>query len=172
MFMVSISVLRLGHRIIRDKRVSTHVALVARAFGASSIYYSGQKDSSLEDSVNRSTVEWGGPFKIEHTDNWRRLIKEFKGTKIHLTMYGLPFKKKLGIFKELDLLIILGGQKVPWEVYEMADYNLAVTNQPHSEIAALAVFLDNYYKGEELEKKFENAHKRIEPHTLGKEVIE
>ena len=31
--MVSISVLRLGHRIVRDKRVSTHVALVARAFG-------------------------------------------------------------------------------------------------------------------------------------------
>ena len=34
-----ISVLRLGHRLVRDDRVSTHVGLVARAFGASEIFY-------------------------------------------------------------------------------------------------------------------------------------
>ena len=43
-----IEVLRLGHRISRDKRISTHVALVARAFGASKIYYTGQKDKSMK----------------------------------------------------------------------------------------------------------------------------
>jgi len=37
-----IEILRLGHRKKRDARLSTHVALVSRAFGASKIYYSGQ----------------------------------------------------------------------------------------------------------------------------------
>jgi len=32
-----ITVLRIGHRISRDKRITTHVALVARAFGADKI---------------------------------------------------------------------------------------------------------------------------------------
>ena len=48
-----IEVLRLSHRIGRDPRLSTHVILTARAFGASKTYYSGQKDSNLEESVKR-----------------------------------------------------------------------------------------------------------------------
>ena len=35
---MKIEVLRIGQRVIRDDRVTTHVALVARAFGASKIY--------------------------------------------------------------------------------------------------------------------------------------
>ena len=35
---MNIEVLRIGQRILRDDRVTTHVALVARAFGASKIY--------------------------------------------------------------------------------------------------------------------------------------
>ena len=34
---MDINVLRIGQRIIRDDRVTTHAALVARAFGASKI---------------------------------------------------------------------------------------------------------------------------------------
>jgi len=33
------TVLRLGHRISRDKRTSTHIALVARAFGAEEVVF-------------------------------------------------------------------------------------------------------------------------------------
>ena len=43
-----INVLRLGHRIGRDKRITTHVALVARAFGA---------DKILIDTEDRKTEE-------------------------------------------------------------------------------------------------------------------
>jgi len=35
---MKIEVLRIGQRLVRDDRVTTHVALVARAFGASKIY--------------------------------------------------------------------------------------------------------------------------------------
>ena len=36
-----ISVLRLGHRIERDKRITSHLGLTARAFGADEIILSG-----------------------------------------------------------------------------------------------------------------------------------
>ena len=35
---MNIEVLRIGQRVVRDDRVTTHVALVARALGASKIY--------------------------------------------------------------------------------------------------------------------------------------
>tara|TARA_B100000953_G_scaffold9393_1_gene8351 strand:- start:3318 stop:3524 length:207 start_codon:yes stop_codon:yes gene_type:complete len=35
---MEIEVLRIGQRIVRDDRVTTHVALVARSFGAKRIY--------------------------------------------------------------------------------------------------------------------------------------
>ena len=43
-------VLRLGHRPQRDKRISTHVALTARAFGAKGIYFD-RYDKSVFESV-------------------------------------------------------------------------------------------------------------------------
>ena len=45
-----ITVLRLGHRISRDKRITTHVALVARAFGAYNIIIS-TKDQQIEENI-------------------------------------------------------------------------------------------------------------------------
>ncbi|NIS35916.1 MAG: tRNA (cytidine(56)-2'-O)-methyltransferase, partial [Actinobacteria bacterium] len=42
---------------------------------------------------------------------------------------------------EAPLLVVVGAAKVSFDVYEAADWNVAVTNQPHSEVAALAVFL-------------------------------
>jgi len=35
---MEIEVLRIGQRVVRDDRVTTHVALVARSFGAQKIY--------------------------------------------------------------------------------------------------------------------------------------
>ena len=51
-----IVVLRLGHRRARDKRISTHVGLVARAFGAQKIIYSGEKDQKLLDSIKEAEI--------------------------------------------------------------------------------------------------------------------
>jgi tRNA (cytidine56-2'-O)-methyltransferase len=167
--MVSTQIFRLGHRAVRDKRISTHVALVARAFGASGIYYSGDKDSEMEKSITDIVASWGGPFTIKHVDSYRKFIKEFKGEKIHLTMYGLPYKTELKkLSKTKNKLIIVGGGKVPFEVYEMADKNIAVTSQPHSEVAALGVFLE-HLNGEK--KSFDEAKQVIKPQSCGKEVL-
>jgi len=49
---------------------------------------------------------------------------------------------------------------VPWALYERADFNVGVTNQPHSEVAGLAVFLDRLFEGTELDREWEDADRR------------
>jgi tRNA (cytidine56-2'-O)-methyltransferase len=170
---MKIHVLRLGHRAGRDPRISTHCGLVSRAFGANRIIYSGEKDQKLLEGIRKVSRQWGGKFGVKYEKNWRKIIKEFKGEKIHLTMYGLPVQKVIPkIRKKKSILVIVGGEKVPPEVYELADWNVSVTNQPHSEIAALSVFLDHFFKGKELGKRFPKAKKRIIPQERGKKLIE
>ncbi|HDN83691.1 MAG TPA: tRNA (cytidine(56)-2'-O)-methyltransferase, partial [Candidatus Altiarchaeales archaeon] len=96
----------------------------------------------------------------------------FEGEKIHLTMYGLNIDEKIAKIRKSkrDKLIIVGGKKVPSEVYEMVDYNIAIGHQPHSEIAALAVFLDRLFEGKELLKDFDGK-KKVIPQARGKLLI-
>ena len=61
---MKIEVLRIGQRVIRDDRVTTHVALVARAFGASKIYMN-EVDPEIKDTVEKINKTWGGNFRIE-----------------------------------------------------------------------------------------------------------
>jgi len=158
-------VLRLGHRIFRDQRVTTHCALVARAFGASRIVYSGDRDKGLEETIRKVVEKWGGPFDIVYERQWKRFVKEWKGKVVHLTMYGLPIQEMIEEIRACkeDLLIIVGGKKVPAEVYELSDWNVSVTQQPHSEISALCLFLDRFFEGKELEKEFKGGRLKIIP---------
>ncbi len=150
-----ITVLRIGHRPFRDKRITTHVALVARAFGASSVYID-QRDDELENTVKRVVSNFGGDFYIKTGIEWKSFMKNFKGTKINLTMYGEPIEKKIDEIRSNDnILVLVGAEKVPIDAYLIADYNISVTNQPHSEVAALAIFLDRYFNGSELQKTYE-----------------
>ena len=112
---MKIEILRLNHRIARDKRITTHVALTGRALGADIMYYSGDKDSEMENSINKITEKFGGPFKVEHIKNEIKLIKEKKKNNfliVHLTVYGIDFRKKTEELKDKNLLIIVGGEKV------------------------------------------------------------
>ena len=165
-----ITVLRLGHRPARDKRVTTHVALTARAFGATRILVD-TKDSALERTVRELVRRFGGPFDIETGVPWRRILREFRGTKVHLTMYGLPIDEVLPTLPRDDLLVVVGAEKVPSELYRLANVNVAVGNQPHSEVAALAVFLDRLLEGKGLRREF-RGRLRIRPSPHGKDVEE
>ena len=170
---MKISVLRLGHRFIRDKRTTTHVALVSRALNADQLILDTE-DRGLRESLEKIVNNWGGTFKIKIEKNWKKFIENFKGDKIHLTMYGMPVEEKIEEIKksERDKLIIVGGKKVPAEVYHLVDYNIAIGNQPHSEIAALAIFLDRLFEGKELEKDFSGGKKKIVPQERGKHLVE
>ncbi len=168
-------VLRYGHRIVRDYRVTSHCCLVARAFGADEVIIDGSEDKSLMNSVEKIVGKFGGNFKVSFTGNWLKKLKELKKSDfkiVHLTMYGLPLESQAkGIRKLKKAVVVIGSQKVERQVYEIADYNISVTQQPHSEIAALAVFLDWFFDGKELGSKFENAKIMIKPMKKGKCVV-
>jgi tRNA (cytidine56-2'-O)-methyltransferase len=68
----------------------------------------------------------------------------------------------------------VGSQKVPKEFFssDVSNFNVAVGNQPHSEVSSLAVFLDRFYRGKELSVGFNQAKLRIVPQKRGKKVVE
>ena len=170
-----VKVLRLGHRKKRDLRLTTHVCLTARALGANEVILSGEEDNHIIESVRDVAKRWGGSFKVSYEKNWKKVLINHKnqGYKIvHLTMYGMPVQKKIkDVRKNKKILVVVGSEKVPGEVYAVADYNIAVTNQPHSEVAALSIFLHELFKGKELEKRFPKAEVRIVPSERKKNVI-
>jgi tRNA (cytidine56-2'-O)-methyltransferase len=169
--MSHIWILRIGHRPLRDKRVTTHVALSSRAFGASGIFVDAE-DKVLEENVNSVVERFGGDFKIETGVRWKKMLKEFDGEIVHLTMYGQRVDVVIPkIAKDKDILIVVGAEKVPPEVYQTADHNVSVGNQPHSEIAALAVFLDRLTDGKNLYSE-RHGLLTVIPNERGKTVVE
>ncbi len=166
-----ITVLRLGHRPARDKRVTTHVALTARAFGANAILVS-TRDVALERSIQGVVRRFGGDFRIETGVRWRPMLKEFPGTKVHLTMYGERFEEVLPRVHGRDMLVVVGAEKVPREVYDLVDWNVAIGNQPHSEVAALAIFLERVLGPEAWDRDDFAGRVRIRPSARGKDVTE
>lgn len=170
---MKVVVLRIGHRVVRDYRVTTHVALVARAFGAEKMFVTHAEDDIMQ-RVKEVNERWGGSFEVQEVDSWMRVMKEWKdaGGKIaHLTMYGINVDDVITMMKNdaRDLMIVVGAEKVPRTVYEMSDYNVSIGNQPHSEIAALAIFLDRLFEGKQLRREM-YGKARIVPSEKGKTV--
>ena len=128
---------------------------------------------SLE-TVADITDRFGGPFEVELTDSPRGVVRNWEGQIVHLTMYGERIQDVEAEVRETSrtepLLVVVGSEKVPFDVYEAADWNVAVTNQPHSEVAGLAVFLDRLFEGEELEREWNDADRRVVPQETGKRV--
>ena len=169
-------VLRIGHRPERDKRVTTHVALVARAFGANGFILADVCDDSVMNSIEKVLKTWGGDMHLECGVSGRSYVERWRrggGEVIHLTMYGLHVDDVIAEIRASPKpkLIVVGAEKVPPYYYEAADYNVAIGNQPHSEVSALAVFLDRLYEGKELRYEFPNARLRIVPSPRGKRVV-
>jgi tRNA (cytidine56-2'-O)-methyltransferase len=176
-----IAVLRWGHRPQRDARLTSHVALAARAFGASSFILSDCEDQKIKETVEKISRSWGGDFEFTMGTPWKKAVENWRkqgGIVVHLTAYGenIESSNVLDRIKkaEKDIMIIVGSQKVPNEFYftETSDFNVAIGNQPHSECASLAVFLDRFFGGKELEREFEEARIKIVPQRKGKRIVE
>ncbi|AZQ14867.1 tRNA (cytidine(56)-2'-O)-methyltransferase [Halorubrum sp. PV6] len=184
-------VLRYGHRPGRDDRMTTHVGLTARALGADRVVFPDNAGQSAE-TVRDITDRFGGPFAVELREDQKAIVRDWDGVVVHLTMYGervqdveAEVREAVGLPDERaeadaeadptaprDLLVVVGGEKVPWALYERADFNVGVTNQPHSEVAGLAVFLDRLFAGEELEREWVDADRRVMPEATGKTVVD
>jgi tRNA (cytidine56-2'-O)-methyltransferase len=170
-----IVVLRIGHRLQRDMRVTTHVCLTARALGAEGVVVADVSDKQLVDTIDHVTGEFGGAFTIETGRPWRSTVAEWRnagGTVVHLTAYGIPLPKIINEIhgSRTDKLVVVGAEKVPGELFKLADWNVAVTNQPISEVSALGIFLDWYFDHSRLEERFPGARLEIIPTEHGKRV--
>lgn len=172
--MFDVYVLRIGHRPARDRRITTHVGLVARAFGAKGIILDCN-DKAVFSSISSVCKRWGGNFSVSFTDDPYGYCKNWKnnnGEIIHLTMYGINLPYVINDIKisNKNKLVIVGAEKVPKFYYEIADWNVAIGNQPHSEVSALAIFLFELLEKWVFNCHFENAKIRIIPSSKGKLV--
>ncbi|MFA7063823.1 MAG: tRNA (cytidine(56)-2'-O)-methyltransferase [Methanomethylophilus sp.] len=169
--MADIWIMRIGHRPQRDKRVTTHVALSSRALGARGIYVD-TPDPVLEENIRSVVHRFGGDYSIKTGVRWQDATKGFKGKVVHLTMYGQRVDEALPkIPKDENIMVIVGAEKVPPEVYQRADFNVSIGNQPHSEIAALAIFLYLYTGGKHLYEQREGGEMTVIPNERGKTVV-
>lgn len=175
-----IEVLRLGHRLGRDPRITTHLALVSRAMGASNFVLAGDEDEKLFSNIDSVNERFGHGLSCRYEKSPMRMLREIANSDeeskpiiIHLTMYGEPFKEVVpNIPKDKPVVVVVGGAKVPGELFKVSDFNIAVGNQPHSEVAALALFLDCWTDGEGFNREFSEPQLVISPSKSGKDVKE
>ena len=175
-----IEVLRLGHRLGRDPRITTHLALVSRAMGASKFVLAGDEDEKLFSNIHSVNERFGHGLSCRYEKSPMRMLREIANSDeeskpiiVHLTMYGEPFKEVIpNIPKDKPVVVVVGGAKVPGELFKVSDFNIAVGNQPHSEVAALALFLDSWTDGEGFNREFSEPQLVISPSKSGKDVKE
>ena len=148
-----ISVLRLGHRRERDKRITSHLGLTARAFGADEVILAGEEDESALETWRSVTTRFGGAFECRYEAKPLAWLRRFAqnagdgepGVIVHLTMYGEPWREAVSVLeRNRPMVVVVGGTKVPGEVFRLATHNVSVGNQPHSEVSALGVFLESF----------------------------
>lgn len=133
------------------------------------------RDKEVEARVMEMVDRFGGNFQIETGRPWKRVVSDWKtggGLVVHLTAYGLPLPEVIGNIRESDrnVLVVVGSEKMPGEMFRLADWNVSVTSQPMSEIAALAVFLDWFHQHSQLDQEFARAKIRIIPSRDGKKI--
>tara|TARA_B100000029_G_scaffold511996_1_gene607450 strand:- start:3918 stop:4499 length:582 start_codon:yes stop_codon:yes gene_type:complete len=174
-----ISVLRLGHRRERDKRITSHLGLTARAFGADEIILAGEEDESALETWRSVSERFGGEFECRYEAKPMSWLRGFArdagdgepGVIVHLTMYGEPWREAVGeISRDRPVVIVVGGTKVPGELFRLATHNVSVGNQPHSEVAALGIFLDSFI-GDLPENHFAGGEIKVIPTADRKKVI-
>ena len=166
----AVDVLRIGHRPGRDPRLTTHLALAARALGARRMYLH-PSDPELAERIRSVGRLWGGTFEVLGIDEWKPLVRRYPGAVVHLTMYGEPLDRVAPRLRRArDVLLVVGGAKVPSELYTMAGWNVAVGHQPHSEVAALALAIDRLV-GLPGPGAMAGARQKIVPVRRGKKVV-
>ena len=114
-----VDVLRLGYRLGRDPRITTHLALVGRALGANRFLLAGDEDPKMFENLDSVASRFGGGMECEHVNapmGWlRRFVEEdagdgSPGIAVHLTMYGEPFREAIpfaalaSVLSRIDLI--------------------------------------------------------------------
>ncbi|MEM3841088.1 MAG: hypothetical protein QXN59_00100 [Candidatus Micrarchaeaceae archaeon] len=144
------------------------ICLTARALGASSAVFTisnPQLISRLKRSCSVVAKKWGGNFSVQFTSNWKGYLESRRNYKtVHLTRYGIPVQKRLYTLRSYkNIIIAISTTKELKSMCTVADFNISITSQPHSSIAAMAIFLNQYFAGRELSLNFSNAKFKVLP---------
>ena len=175
-----VSVLRLGHRRERDKRITSHLGLTARAFGADEVILAGEEDESAIETWRSVSDRFGGEFECRYEANPMSFLRRFAkdagdgkpGQIVHLTMYGESWRESISsIERNRPMVIVVGGTKVPGEVFRLANFNISIGNHPHSEVAALGVFLESLIGQIDESKHFQGGEIQVVPSLDRKKVM-
>ena len=75
--MTKIVILRWGHRPKRDVRLTTHVALTARALGAIGFILSDVENKTIKETIEKVVKQWGGQFFFEMGIPWKKTVRKF-----------------------------------------------------------------------------------------------
>ena len=128
-------------------------------------------DPALAARIAAVGRSWGEGFEVVGVEDWKSVIRSYGGLVVHLTMYGLPLDRVLPrIRRSPDVLLVVGGAKVPPDLYRLSDLNVAVGHQPHSEVAAVAVVLDRL-GGIPPAHRRSRARQAIVPRARGKKIV-
>ena len=122
----------------------------------------GDHDPSIVETLSGVSERFGGEFTSRFEKNPMGYLKNSEwvvpigcGTVVHLTMYGESHSETLPrIGRDRPVAFVVGGAKVPGELFGIADYNISVGNQPHSEVAALAITLSEWFRSVALKVVF------------------
>ena len=86
-------------------------------------------------------------------------------------MYGEPWRDTVDdIPLDAPATVVVGGTKVPGELFKLADHNISIGNQPHSEVAALAVFLESWIGPLDETARFSGGEIEVVPSERAKRV--
>ena len=75
---LKVSVMRLGHRVDRDKRMTSHLGLTARAFGADEVILSGDDDPTPIETWRSVTSRFGGHFSCRYEGKPMKWLRSFQ----------------------------------------------------------------------------------------------
>jgi tRNA (cytidine56-2'-O)-methyltransferase len=144
--------------------------------GANHFVLCGDEDPGVLETLCDVTENFGGEFTSEHHVKPMGFLRHFAkegGRIVHLTMYGEAYDSVAqSMPTDAPIAVVVGGAKVPGEIYKLADYNVAVGHQPHSEVAALALFMSELMGGVADSDQFPGARLEVQPHPSGKVVID
>ncbi len=162
----TISILAIGRSTYEE---NLDLCLTSRALGASEITFIGKKSSKLTRYINNLNANWGGKFKVSYAKSYKEVLKaSSKYAKICLTRYGIPLQTKIYTLKTYKNIVLVVPLNENIKVLQnLTNFNISVSSQPHCGVAAIAVFLHEFYSGRELSMHFENAKYKLVPTEHG-----
>ena len=72
----AIEVLRLGHRVGRDPRITTHLALVSRAMGANQFTLAGDQDEKLFENIASVNQRFGHGITCRYEQSPMKMLRQ------------------------------------------------------------------------------------------------